>query len=177
VVSAIAHGSFLTYFRNAKTAEIPFLADGLFKAESAYNVLTGSFLEAGPMTVAPSNPAGLSGEKIVNSQSDVANNTQFKELGYVPEDDLYGSVQAKFPVSGDPYYDAVLDGCKCNINIFIWQDLNDGNVLEEYIQNARKNSVTDNVYKYDQSGASEASKLNVNNGKKGDNGKHLGWYK
>lgn len=177
VVSAIAHGSFLTYFRNSKTAEIPYLADGLFKAEAAYNIISGTFMEAGPMTISPANPQGLSGLKINNSQSDVANNAQFKELGYVPDQDLYGSVQAKFPVRGEPYYDQVLAACNCNLNIFIWQDLNDDDVLEEYIQNVRKNGVADNAYKYDQSGESETSKLNVRNKPKGDNGKHLGWYK
>ncbi|MFH1727980.1 MAG: prepilin-type N-terminal cleavage/methylation domain-containing protein [Pseudomonadota bacterium] len=130
ILAAIAIPSFMAYIKKSKRSEVGMVVNGVFAAQADYNIDNAKFhkftgANGAGAAATPWNTgqfAKLTGSKTPGSQSIVANNTDAKIIGFVPDGDLYGTVEVD---CGDPITECA---------IFVWQDLDDDDTLGRYQQ-------------------------------------------
>ncbi|MFH1728991.1 MAG: prepilin-type N-terminal cleavage/methylation domain-containing protein [Pseudomonadota bacterium] len=121
ILAAIAIPSFMAYIKKSKQSEVNTILNGLFAAESDYNIDNAKFhFVASQASPLPTGWADLNGNKTAGSQSAIANNSDCKIIGYVPDDDIYSA-----------FWIEALDGASATevMKMVVAQDLDeDGNV-------------------------------------------------
>ncbi|MFH1727101.1 MAG: prepilin-type N-terminal cleavage/methylation domain-containing protein [Pseudomonadota bacterium] len=137
ILAAIAIPSFMAYIKKSKKSEVGMLINGVFAAEADYNINNAKFHEftganGNGAAATPWNTgqfAKLTGDKNQGSQSIVANNTDCKIIGYVPDGDLYGTFEVD-----------TKNSVTVSVGILVFQDLDNDDTVAKYQQIVRRDS-------------------------------------